>query len=271
MSTPSEFLESNLLLKALRKADRSLLEPHLELVQYGRGDTVFAAGGDISYISFPCDKTVVTLLISMADGRSAETATIGREGAVGGIVSNGGLPASTHAVVQLGGPILRIDSSRLQEAKRLSEPVRNLFSRYADCLLAQVLQSVACNALHPIESRCLRWLMTLQDRLGSEVLPVTQELLAAMLGVQRTYLTRILRTLQDQGLIAVGRGRITIMARPAMEKAACECHDCVRRHFDAVLGAVYGPTGRFVAFEPPPTPKAARKRAAMSAVEDADP
>ncbi|GJE54514.1 MULTISPECIES: Crp/Fnr family transcriptional regulator [Methylobacterium] len=270
MPAPSELLESNLLLKALRRADRSLLEPHLELVEYGRGDTVFAAGGDISYITFPCDRTVVTLLIAMADGRSAETATIGREGAVGGIVSNGGLPASTQAVVQLGGQVLRIDSSRLQEAKRLSEPVRNLFSRYADCLLAQVLQSVACNALHPIESRCLRWLMTLQDRLGSDVLPVTQELLAAMLGVQRTYLTRILRTLQDQGLIEVGRGRITVIARAAIEKAACECHGSVRRHFDAVLGTVYGPTGRFIAFEPPPTPRPGRKGRVVPFVEDAD-
>jgi len=205
----------------------------------------------------------------MVDGRSAETATIGREGAVGGIVSQGGLPASTHAVVQLGGPTLRIDSSRLQEAKRISEPLRNLFTRYADCLLAQVLQSAACNALHPIESRCLRWLMTLQDRIDSDVLPVTQELLAAMLGVQRTYLTRILRTLQDQGLIAVGRGRITIVARPAIEKAACECHDCVKRHFDTVLGAAYGPTNRFIAFEPPPAPKSSGKRRSVPSVEDA--
>ncbi|GEP08920.1 Crp/Fnr family transcriptional regulator [Methylobacterium gnaphalii] len=259
MSATAELIEGNLLLKALRKADCALLEPHLEPVEFNRGETVFSAGGEISYITFPCERTVVTLVITMLDGRSAETATIGREGAVGGIVSNGGLPASTHAITQLGGPALRIDSTRLQEAKRISEPVRNLFSRYADCLLAQVLQSVACNALHPIEARCLRWLMTLQDRLGSDILPVTQELLAAMLGVQRTYLTRILRTLQLNGLIEIGRGRITILDRPEMEKAACECHNSVRRHFDAVLGAVYGPTGRFIAFEPPPAPKRPRK------------
>ncbi|MCE4223803.1 Crp/Fnr family transcriptional regulator [Methylobacterium sp. C25] len=270
MSATAELIEANLLLKALRSADRALLEPYLEPIEFNRGETVFAAGGEISYITFPCERTVVTLLITMLDGRSAETATIGREGAVGGIVSAGGLPASTHAVTQLGGPALRIDSARLQEAKRVSEPVRNLFSRYADCLLAQVLQSVACNALHPIESRCLRWLMTLQDRIGSDVLPVTQELLAAMLGVQRTYLTRILRTLQMNGLIEIGRGRITIVARPAMEKAACECHECVRRHFDTVLGAVYGPTGRFVAFEPPPLPKRPRRGPIVTVAEGID-
>lgn len=264
----NELLEGNLLLKALRKADRFLLAPHLERLEYSRGDVIFAAGADVAYITFPCDRTVATLLVSMLDGRSAETATIGREGAVGGIVSCGGLPAATHAVIQIGGPVLRVEAGRLQEAKRLSESLRNLFTRYADCLLAQVLQSVACNALHPIEARCLRWLMTLQDRLDSNVLPVTQELLASMLGVQRTYLTRILRILQEQGLIEVGRGRITIIARSRIEETACECHDCVKRHFDTVLGAVYGPTGRFIALEPPPAPSI--KRRSVRSAEDAD-
>ncbi|SFK31852.1 Crp/Fnr family transcriptional regulator [Methylorubrum salsuginis] len=243
--------EGNLLLKSLRPEDRALLLPHLERVEYARGATLFAAGREVDFISFPLDQTVVTLLISMIDGRSAETATIGREGAVGGVVSNGGLPASTHATIQIAGPMLRMDSVRLQEAKRRSEHLRNLFTRYSDCLLAQVLQSVACNALHPIEERCLRWLLTLQDRLASDVLPITQESLAAMLGVQRTYLTRILRMLQQQGLIEVGRGRITIVDRAETEAVACECHACVKRHFETVLGAVYGPNGRLVAIDPP--------------------
>ncbi|GJE74609.1 MULTISPECIES: Crp/Fnr family transcriptional regulator [Methylorubrum] len=243
--------EGNLLLKSLQPEDRALLLPHAERLEYPRGATLFAAGREVDFISFPLDQTVVTLLISMIDGRSAETATIGREGAVGGVVSNGGLPASTHALVQIAGPVLRMDSARLQEAKRRSESLRNLFTRYSDCLLAQVLQSVACNALHPIEERCLRWLLTLQDRLASDVLPITQESLAAMLGVQRTYLTRILRMLQQQGLIEVGRGRITILDRAETEAVACECHSCVKRHFETVLGAVYAPNGRLVAIDPP--------------------
>lgn len=243
--------EGNLLLRTLHADDRALLLPHLERHEHPRGHTVFAAGHEVGFITFPIEQTVVTLVISMIDGRSAETATIGREGAVGGVVSNGGLPASTHALVQIPGPVLRMDSARLQEAKRQSEALRNLFTRYSDCLLAQVLQSVACNALHPIEERCLRWLLTLQDRLESSVLPITQESLAAMLGVQRTYLTRILRMLQQQGLVEVGRGRITIVNRPEAEAVACECHACVRRHFQTVLGAVYSPGGRLVAFEPP--------------------
>ena len=231
--------DGNRLLESLRGADRALLAPHLEPAAYEKGDVLFATGAEVGAITFPCRQTVVTLLIAMQDGRSAETATIGCEGAVGGAVSDGRVPASTSAVVQVGGPALRLDAARLQEAKRRSASLRALFTRYADCLLAQVLQSVACNALHPIEARCLRWLLTLQDRIDGDVLPVTHEQLAAMLGVQRTYLTRILSTLQAQGLLRVGRGRITILDRTAMVDAACECHGVVRRHYGTVLGAVH--------------------------------
>lgn len=250
-SAADALFQGNLLLKTLRAEDRALLAPHLERVTHQRGEILFATGSEVTTIAFPCGQTVATLIIAMRDGRSAETATIGREGAVGGVVSHGYLPASTQAVVQIGGPILRMDAGRFQEAKRRSESLRNLFTRYGDCLLAQVLQSVACNALHPIEARCLRWLLTLQDRIASETLPVTQELLAAMLGVQRTYLTRILRTLQQQGLIEVGRGRITIRDRAKVEAAACECHGVVRHHYETVLGAGYDRRGHLVRVEPP--------------------
>ena len=243
-------LTGNLLLDALREPDRALIAPHLEPVSFDKGASVFQAGSDVTHITFPCDQTVVALIIATRDGRCAETATIGREGAVGGIVSAGRVPASTEAIVQIGGPMLRLDAERLQDAKRRSTEIRNLFARYSDCLLAQVLQAAACNALHPIEQRCLRWLLTLQDRIGGDTLPITHELLASMLGVQRTYLTRILRTLQDQGLIRVGRGRITVLDRRAMSRAACECHDRVQRHFKTVLGAVYTADG-FDRIEPP--------------------
>lgn len=260
MSAPESLFSANLLLKSLREDDAKLIAPHLEAVSYARGDTLFAAGSHVAHIVFPCDLTVTSLVISMIDGRSAETATIGREGAVGGAVSMGGLPASTHGVVQIGGPALRMESDSLQEARRRSESLNNLFTRYADCLLAQVLQSVACNALHPIEQRCLRWLLTLQDRLGTDVLPVTQDFLASMIGVQRTYLTRILRTLRQEGLIELGRGRLSITDRAAAEAAACECHECVKRHYDAVMGAVYNGSVRIVAIEPPTKPQPRRSR-----------
>ncbi len=254
LPSTESFIEGNLLLKALSREDRGLLMPHFEPTVVRRGEVLFSVGARVSYISFPCDQTVINLIVSMRDGRSAETATIGREGAVGGVVSHGSLPAFSTALVQIGGPVLRLDAAKLQDAKLRSTTLRNLFTRYADCLLGQVLQSVACNALHPIEERCLRWLLTLQDRIGTETLPVTHELLANMLGVQRTYLTRILRTLQVQGLIEVGRGRITILDRAKIQEAACECHGAVVSHFETVLGAVYDADGRMLFVDPPTQP-----------------
>jgi DNA-binding transcriptional regulator YhcF (GntR family) len=166
------------------------------------------------------------------------------------VVSQGALPAFSRGVVQIAGPVLQIEAQRLQEAKRVSPALRNLLTRYSDCLLAQVLQSVACNALHPIEARCARWLLSLQDRLGSDILPVTHEVLAELLGVQRSYLTRTLKTLQQQGLIQARRGRIIICSGPDMEAAACECHSAIKRHFETVLGAVYSSSGALKMLRP---------------------
>lgn len=247
-STPRS-LDGNLLLEALDDADRALLAPHAEVREVGRGDVLFRAGDDVSHVTFPAHGCVVTLVVPLRDGKSVETATIGREGAVGGVVSHGYLPAFGQAVVQAAGPIIRIDADRLAEAKHASKTVRDLFVRYADCLLAQVLQSVACNAAHTIERRCLRWLLTLQDRLGTPDLPVTHEVLADMLGVRRAYLTEVLGRLRRDGLIEIGHRRLSLPDRKRAEAAACECHAAVRRHFSEVIGAVYAPGGRMVAVD----------------------
>ncbi|MGH1571243.1 Crp/Fnr family transcriptional regulator [Methylobacterium sp. P31] len=239
-------LSGNLLLSALRVPDQVLLKPHLELKEYVRGEALFEAGEDVSFISFPLNQCVAALVIGLRDGRAVETATIGREGAIGGVVSQGSLPAFSRAVVQVPGSVLRIEATVLQKIKQTSPGLRNLLTRYSDCLLAQVLQSVACNASHTIEARCARWLLGLQDRLDTNVLPITHEVLAELLGVQRSYLSRALRTLQKHGLIQVRRGRIIIVSRPAVEQAACECHGAVKRHFEAVLGAVYNAGGTLV-------------------------
>ncbi|SDM54190.1 Crp-like helix-turn-helix domain-containing protein [Methylobacterium phyllostachyos] len=145
--------------------------------------------------------------------------------------------------------MLRIEAERLDAAKRASDAVRDLFVRYGDCLLAQVLQSVACNAAHPIERRCLRWLLTLQDRIGTPDLPVMHEVLANMLGVRRAYLTEVLGRLRRDGLVEIGHRRLTLPDRARAEAASCECHEAVRRHFAEVLGAVYAPGGRMVAVD----------------------
>lgn len=243
-------LSGNLLLSALRLPDQTLLKPHLELKEYQRGEALFEVGEDVGYISFPLGQCVAALVIGLRDGRAVETATVGHEGAIGGVVSQGSLPAFSRAVVQIPGPVLRIEATVLQQIKQTSPGLRNLLTRYSDCLLAQVLQSVACNASHTIEARCARWLLGLQDRLGGNVLPITHEVLAELLGVQRSYLSRALRTLQQQGLIQVRRGRIVIVSRPAVEASACECHGAVKRHFEAVLGAVYNAGGTLVSLRP---------------------
>ena len=239
-------LSGNLLLSALRVPDQALIKPHLEMKAYQRNDALFEAGEDVSYISFPLGQCVAALVIGLQDGRAVETATVGHEGAIGGVVSQGSLPAFSRAVVQVPGSVLRIEATALQRIKQSSPGLRNLLTRYSDCLLAQVLQSVACNASHTIEARCARWLLSLQDRLGTDVLPITHEVLAELLGVQRSYLSRALRTLQKQGLIQVRRGRIIIVSRSAVEASACECHGAVKRHFESVLGAVYNASGTLV-------------------------
>jgi hypothetical protein len=231
----------NLLLDAVSDPDLALISPHLEWITYARGDTAFEAGAAVTHVIFPCRDTVLALVVTTRDGRTAETANIGHDGAAGALVGGGRVPAFAKGMVQIGGPALRLKADRLEEAVGRSASLRDLFVRYADCFVAQLLQTAACNALHPIEQRCLRWLLTIQDRIEGDTLPITHELLAAMLGVQRTYLTRILRVLQNQGLIRVGRGRITVVDRAAVSASACECHARLRTRYETVLGTVYGP------------------------------
>ena len=253
----------NLLLAALAPSDVALLTPHLIRRNHARGDVLFRVDEDVSHVTFPLDRTVATLVVSLSGGKTVETATVGHEGAVGGVVSHGYLPAFTQCVVLVEGSVLRMDAEALREAKRASPTLNDLFVRYADCLLAQVLQSVACNAAHPIQQRVLRWLLGLQDRVGTDALPVTQVTLAGMLGIGRTYMTGVLADLQDRGLIHIGRGRIHMLDRARSEAACCGCHARVRHHFETVLGAIYAPDGEIVAVEatppgtePPPRPDA---------------
>ena len=248
---PSVF-EGNLLLKALDARDRVLLARSLEPREVRRGDVLFRAGDDVSHVTFPTGRAIVTLLVPLRDGRTVETATVGREGAIGGVVSHGYLPAFSQGVVQVEGTVLRIEAERLSQAKRSSHAIRDLFVRYSDCLVSQLLQSVACNAVHSLEQRTLRWLLTLQDRLGTPELPVTHEVLAEMLGVKRPYLTEVLGRMQRDGLVRIGRGKLGLVDRARAERASCECHANVRRHFGEVLGAVYGNGGRIVAVDAGP-------------------
>jgi len=229
---------ANRLLATLSSRDLAVLEPHLKPVALARGKVLFEPGDEVTTTYFPCHRTMASLLIVTRDGREVEAATIGREGAVGGIVSEGHKPAFGRAVVQIPGEALAISTSHLEAAKTGSPRFGDLFSRYADALLAQMMQSVACNALHRTEERCARWLLATHDRAGDRIIHLTQESLAEMLGVQRTTVNAVTGELQARGLVRTHRGGVEIVDRPGLERAACECYAAVEEHFAKLLPEV---------------------------------
>lgn len=186
---------------------------------------------------FPFGGLIVSLIVDLTESRGVEVASIGSEGAIGGIVSCGTAPTFSRATTQLAGSALRVSMKALEQAKARSAFIRNLYCRYSDYLLSQVMQSVACNAFHPIEARAARWLLSAQDRVGGNRLPLTQDTLSRLLGVQRTSVTAALGALQEVGVIANRHGAIEVRDRPGLEFQACECYARVEGHFASVLGA----------------------------------
>ncbi|GAA4029674.1 Crp/Fnr family transcriptional regulator [Sphingomonas rosea] len=226
----------NRLLATLGESDRARLSPHARILTLTSGEAVLRSGETVQQSLFPFDGCMISLQRELVGCRSVEVAAIGREGAVGGIISCGKAPAFTNAVVQLPGPALVVPLEVLEDAKSESPHLKNLFCRYSDALLAQVMQSVACNAFHPIEARAARWLLHAQDRAAGDRLALTQESLAGLLGVQRTTVNAVARVLQEQGLIAYRRGAIQVIDRPGLLRASCDCYRAVEDHFQAVLG-----------------------------------
>ncbi len=246
----------NALLGALRAQDWSLLRPHLEAHAFTRGETLFRQGEHVEFAAFPCERLVVSLRVTSADGLTCEAASIGREGAIGGIVSQGAAPAFATASVQTKGAAWRIAVARLDELKAQSAALRDLFARYADALLAQVAQNAACNALHDVEQRTANWLLAFQGRFGGAGLgakglgatslagpdlPVTQEDVAIALGVGRPYASRRLNAMRKRGLVDLRRRVIRIREREALERVACGCRHAVDAHFAATMAGLAPP------------------------------
>ncbi|MGJ3263960.1 MAG: Crp/Fnr family transcriptional regulator [Salinarimonas sp.] len=230
--------DENRLLKALPPEDFELLKPHLAPAALLRGDVLFDALDTIEHVYFP-QSGVVSLVTLMRDGSSVEAGTIGREGAVGLITGSGTRQATTRGVVQIPGRARRIEVARFRAALERSAALRDLVDCYTEALLSQVLQTVACNALHSVEQRFCRWLLTCRDRTGSDVIPLTQEAVAEMLGVQRTTVTAAARALQNQGLIRYRRGLIECVDLPGLHETSCECYDVVRSRFQQLLPLTY--------------------------------
>lgn len=231
--------DRNRLLATLAASDMALLEPFLQPVSLHSGEVLFAPGDDVAHVIFPDRPTVAALVPQLRRGEGAEGAMIGWEGAIGGIVSAGDKPAFAHGVVQVAGHGWRLPVERLDQAKHLSAPLRDHFARYADCLLAQALQTVACNTAHELDARLPRWLLSLQDRQGSDELRITHRFIGQMLGVRRSYVSSTLGRLERAGAVAGARGRIVILDRSRLMAHACECYEALRRHFATVLPGVF--------------------------------
>jgi hypothetical protein len=231
---------ANNLLRRLNPADYAMLAPHLTVDAAGPNELLYSPGDNVQVAHFPCGPSLATFLVPNEDGRDVETILVGREGAVGGIVSEGFLPAYTRICVKFGGPFARINVGRLEAAKLRSPSLRNIFARYADCMLAQIFQSTACNAIHSIEQRTAKWILAAMERTGDEnSVPLTHEQLATLLGVGRSYASRVLQSFKAEGVLETRRGSILVRNRDGLRLRACLCNDAVKMHFEEVLRGVY--------------------------------
>lgn len=230
-----EAFSGNSLLSTFSPEARALLEPHGTMVELKSGDTALTRGEQVTSSLFPIGPTLISLEIELSGGRTAEALMIGMRGAVGGIVSCGQAPAFSRALVLVGGSAFKVPMEALEEAKKRSPFIANLFCRYSDYLLAQAMQSVACNTYHSIPERAARWLLHAQDRTGDRI-ELTQQALAGLLGVQRTTVNAVIQSLEQDGTISTGRGVIHVRDRTGLKRRACECYDRLEQHFAAIIG-----------------------------------
>jgi hypothetical protein len=231
--------KSNNLLSVLRRDDLDLLLPHLRTLTTASNAVLYDHGQNVETVYFPRKSTLASFVISTSDGTVVETLIVGREGAVGGIVSQGRLPAYSRTMVQHGGDFLTLPVSILDAAKQRSRTLDNLFARYADCVLAQILQSTACNAAHNIEQRTAKWIISAMERTEDDEVPLTQERLSSMLGVGRSYVSRVMARFKEDGILKIRRGHILIHDKARLEARACRCNETVKAHFNEVLKGVY--------------------------------
>ncbi len=236
--TPKIDHRANRLLAALEPDDLAVLEAHLHGVCLQQDQVLYEAGDALRHAYFPHD-TVVSLVAMLKDGRTAEMAVYGREGALGLVSAVTAVQSFGRYIVQTTGTASRIELERLHEVIGQRPKVRQLVLRFTEAMMARVLQNVACNAVHSVEARACRWILSMHDRLDGDTMPLTHEFLADMLGVQRSTVSSITRAFQEAGLIKQGRGLITVTNRLGLEGASCECYGIVRRSFERLLPHTY--------------------------------
>jgi CRP-like cAMP-binding protein len=226
--------QQNHLLAALPASDFARLACHLELIPMRLGDVLYEPGTRLRHVYFPTT-SIVSLLYVMENGASAEIAIVGNEGILGISLFMGGETTPSRAVVQSAGYGFRLKAQSLKDEFGRFGPLLHLLLRYTQALITQMSQTAVCNRHHSVDQQLCRWLLLSLDRLSSNELCMTQELIANMLGVRREGVTEAAGNLQDAGLIRYRRGRITVLDRPGLEARSCECYQVVKTEFDRLL------------------------------------
>jgi CRP-like cAMP-binding protein len=233
MASPQD-PNQNHLLAALLDAEFDRLSPHLELVPMRLGDVLYESGGKLAHVYFPTT-SVVSLHYLLENGGSSEIAGVGNEGVLGISLFMGGDSTPSRAIVQTGGFGYRLPARILMEEFNRAGAVMRLLLRYTQALMTQMSQTAVCNRHHSVEQQLCRWLLLTLDRLPTNELTMTQELIANMLGVRREGVTEAAGRLQARGFISYRRGHITVLDRKGLEQNVCECYAVVKKEFARLL------------------------------------
>ena len=224
----------NHILDALPDEERDRLFPYLSFVSMPLGKVLYESGETLKHIYFPTD-SIVSLLYVMKDGASAEIAVVGNEGAIGVALFMGGETTPSRAIVQSAGSAYRLEGKRLKVEFNRHGQMLHVLLRYTQSLITQMAQTAVCNRHHSVNQQLCRWLLLSLDRLRSNELKMTQELIANMLGVRREGVTAAAGELQKAGVIRYSRGKITVLDREKLEQLSCECYSVVKRESDRLL------------------------------------
>ena len=233
MNTP-QGPHQNFLLAALSKAEFERIAPHLELVAMPLGEVLYESGVRLQHVYFPTS-AIVSLHYVTADGASAETAGVGNEGVLGISLFMGGNTTPSRATVQTAGYGFRLKGGVMMEEFNRAGPMMRLMLLYTQALLTQMSQTAVCNRHHSVEQQLCRWLLSTLNRLPSNELTMTQELIASMIGVRREGITEAAGHLQQSGFIRYRRGHITVLDRSGLESRVCECYAVVKNEYDRLL------------------------------------
>lgn len=229
--------KQNHLLAALPASEFERIAPHLELVPLQLGEVLYESGGHLKHVYFPTN-SIVSLLYVMLDGASAEIAVVGNEGILGISLFMGGETTPSRAVVQSAGFGYRLPAQLLKQEFNRAGPMMHLLLRYTQALITQMSQTAVCNRHHSVDQQLCRWLLLSLDRLTSDELTMTQELMANMLGVRREGVTDAAGKLRNAGVIEYSRGHIKVLDRPGLEQIVCECYTVVKQEFDRLLSDI---------------------------------